>query len=767
MRTPYSFSALGRIFPRQVIHVCRQLLLGICLLAASGQAAAQAPPMQWDRTLGGTEHETMQVVQQTADGGYLLAGSSNSPVSLFKSQPRRGVDDYWVIKLDAQGRREWDRTLGGTSGTLNYLSGAQQTADGGYILGGMSWSGVGGDRTAPSRGNYDYWLVKLDAHGAVQWDRAYGTNGPDYFTSLQQTADGGYILGGYTGSGVNGDKTQPLRGNTDYWVVKVDAQGVQQWDRAFGGDPATPFHGNQLQQVRQTADGGYILGGYTTSGQGGDKTQASRGSSDFWLIKLDAQGTKIWDRTLGGAGSDLLVALQPTPDGGYILAGTSTSGVGGDKSQPSRGSGDYWLVKTDAQGVKEWDRTFGGTDYDEVSSVCLGTDGGYLIGGFTRSGATGDKTQPGRGQTDQWLVKVDNHGRLQWDRTLGGADFDNLGQVQPTADGGYILGGSSSSGVSGEKSEPNQNTNYTPDGWLIKLGSPTVHITGPAVVCPGSQLQLTAASTSPILTYSWNTGATTPTLPVTQPGTYTVKVTFAGGFTSTATQQVTLFSAVPTLTGDSVLCSGRSGTLTAAAVGATAFAWSTGATTPTITLTQPGVYSVLVTYATGCTNTARIKVRAAPTPPPFTLGIDTVTCVGQPLLLRVPSAVQQAGLSYQWSTGATTPFLLVRESGTYALTVHTSCENRTTSRVVTFRACVAIPNIITPNYDKLNDVFVIQGLPGSDWSLEVYNRWGKQVYQTPIYQHDWGREVLAGTYFYVLRQAATGTLYKGWLEVVR
>jgi len=740
-------------------------LLLLCFLfavlgATPGAWAQGSPPVtQWDRTLGGSERDLARVVLPTRDGGYLLGGYSNSPAGALKTQPRRGADDYWVIKFDAQGVRQWDRTLGGTSTSLSYLSDAQQTADGGFLLGGVSNSGPGGDRTAASRGNFDYWIVKLDAQGGTQWDRAYGGSGPDYFTSLRQTTDGGYVLGGYSGSAVGGDKSQPSRGVYDYWVLKVDAQGAKQWDRTFGGVP-TGFSGaSQLQRVLQTADGGYILGGIIEGTTGGDQTQASRGGADYWLVKLNAQGTKQWDRTFGGPDTDVLVALCPTPDGGFALAGTSSSGVGGEKSEPCRGQGDYWLVKTDAQGQRQWDRTFGGADHENLRDVCLGADGGYLLAGTSPSPVSGDKTQPALGDGDVWLVKADDRGATQWDRTLGGAGQDDGRAVHAAPDGGYILGAGSESGASADKSEPSLGQ---VDVWLVKLAPPQVRITGPGVVCAGNPTQLVAVATGAVLAYRWNTGATTAALPVTQPGSYTVTATFVGGYTSSATQIVTPFSAVATIGGDTVLCPGRGVVLTAGAAGATGLLWSTGATTPALAVNQPGTYALVATYPGGCTSRAQVRVRASAPLPPFSLGRDTTLCDGTTLQLAAPAGAA----AYRWSTGATTPTLLVGQAGTYTVQLTTACDTRSASRVVNYRPCAVIPNVITPNGDRLNDRFVVQGLAG-DWTLQLYNRWGQRVYATGAYRNEWGPEAAPGVYYYVLTQAGRATVYKGWVEVIR
>lgn len=269
----------------------------LCLFVTS--AIAQRPVKQWDRSFGGDGYDGLQSMQQTLDGGYILGGFSSSNISGDKTQACQGREDYWVVKVDGQGSKQWERTFGGDN--WDYLQSMQQTTDGGYILGGYSDSGVSGDRSVPSQPSpsglspTDYWLVKLDAQGNKQWDRAYGGSGTDLFSSLQQTADGGYILGGKSYSTLSGDQTQPSRGGADFWVIKVDAQGNKQWDRALGGQQE-----EALTCLQHTRDGGYILGGFSMSGISGDRTKSSRGGNDFWVIKLDNQGNQQWDQAYGG-----------------------------------------------------------------------------------------------------------------------------------------------------------------------------------------------------------------------------------------------------------------------------------------------------------------------------------------------------------------------------------------------------------------------------------------------------------------------------------
>ncbi|QNF32138.1 T9SS type A sorting domain-containing protein [Adhaeribacter swui] len=502
---------------------------------------------EWDRTYGGNNQDIAFSIQQTSNGGYVLAGYSDSNISGDKSQDGKGSEDYWVIKIKANGSKEWDRTFGGNS--QDALASVKQTSDGGYILGGSSYSGVSGDKTQSSRGNNDYWVVKLKADGTKEWDRTIGGNSDDNLSSVQQTNDGTYILGGSSYSGISGNKTHSSKGGNDYWIVKLNTNGSYAWDKTIGGNSD-----DYLTYLQQTNDGNYIMGGYSYSNKSGDKSQPNKNSWDYWIVKVDNSGTNLnqlisfapflykdlddppialsattssglpvtftvesgpatisngnmltltgvgtvtikaaqpgntiylpvsttrsfvvepaskikeqWNRTIGGNSTDQLTSIQKTSDGGYIVGGSSSSGKSSDKSQASKGGLDYWIVKLKADGTKEWDKTFGGNGNDNLTSVQQTSDGGYILGGYSSSGKSGDKSQARKGSLDYWIVKVKTNGTKEWDKTLGGRDPDWLTSVQQTSDGGYILGGYSESGIGADKTEDYQGLT---DFWVIKL----------------------------------------------------------------------------------------------------------------------------------------------------------------------------------------------------------------------------------------------------------------------------------------------------------
>ncbi len=449
------------------LNLCKMkkvFILFVVTLCVLPPLFAQTPSIQWQNTIGGNYEDVLYSLQQTADGGYILGGRSTSNISGDKTENSLGSEDYWVVKLDATGTIQWQNTIGGNG--IEFLFSLQQTADGGYILGGYSESNVSGDKTENSLGNADYWVVKLNALGAIQWQNTIGGNDIDVLNSIQQTADGGFILGGNSHSNISGDKTENSLGSADYWVVKLNATGAIQWQNTIGGDGF-----DLLFSIQQTADGGYILGGFSSSNISGDKTENALGNEDYWVVKLNATGAIQWQNTIGGNGIDELNSIQLTADGGYILGGSSNSNISGDKTENSLGEEDYWVIKLNAAGVIQWQNTIGGNFEEQFYSLQQTADGGYIIGGYSDSNISGDKTENCLGWYDFWVIKLNATGSIQWQNTIGGNSYDALIALLQTVDGGYILGGISFSNISGDKTE---NSNGDIDYWVIKLAPESV-----------------------------------------------------------------------------------------------------------------------------------------------------------------------------------------------------------------------------------------------------------------------------------------------------
>ncbi|MEP7317509.1 MAG: T9SS type A sorting domain-containing protein [Panacibacter sp.] len=417
------------------------------------------------KTIKGNSWDIFPYAALTTDGGFIIGGFSYSGVWGHKSEAVRGnagYPDFWVIKFNAEGKIQWDKTIGGK--LTDELHALIQTADGGYMLGGYSASNISFEKTENSRGGSDYWIVKLGRKGDIEWDKTIGGSGADVLHSIKQTTDGGYILGGYSLSDISGEKTESSRGGSDYWVVKLNSNGIKQWDKTIGG-----AGNDQLNAIQQTADGGYILGGYSSSNISGEKTENSYGNNDYWMVKLNNNGIKQWDKTIGGAGNDQLNAMQQTADGGFILGGESDSNVSGEKTENSRGSSDYWIVKLDTQGDIEWDKTIGGNSYDVLHALQQTKDGGYISGGQSASDSSGEKTENTIGEwqeSDYWVVKLNSNGGIEWDKTIGGNATDILTDIHEIKKNNYLLVGYSGSPVSGDKTQP---TRDLWDFWTVNL----------------------------------------------------------------------------------------------------------------------------------------------------------------------------------------------------------------------------------------------------------------------------------------------------------
>lgn len=414
------------------------------------------PVIKWQQTLGGVDTDNLFAIVPTPDQGYILGGQSNSGISGEKTAVSKGVYDYWIVKLDSTGGIEWQKTIGGTDQDM--LTGISLCPQGGYIVSGMSRSGIGGDKTDTSRDEPAYaaftggdvWLLRLNDSGNILWQKTFGGLYAEGITKIAATADGGFIVGTSSASSISGDKTEINRSEnnaslaslffifSDFWIFKLDASGNMQWQKTLGGEDI-----DQLYCIRQTPDGGYIVGGTSesffltntgTAISGGDKTDTIRGKADYWVLKLNATGAIQWQKTIGGSDEDRLTSIDITSDGGYILGGYSSSGISGEKTDTCKGTYDYWILKLSGTGAIQWQKTIGGNGADLLSSIRKTADGGYLVSGASASGQSGDKTENGYGGlTDFWLLKLDATGNIRWQKTLGGMS-SNLDNTEMPAD---------------------------------------------------------------------------------------------------------------------------------------------------------------------------------------------------------------------------------------------------------------------------------------------------------------------------------------------
>jgi len=383
--------------------------------------------LTWDKTFGGNSEDMGFSIIQTEEGGYAIAGytillrrekkddwrSKLGYIILEKSKKQ----DFWIIKLDKNGNMEWDETFG-DEGT-DVANSIIQTKDGGYIIAGFIWTVYASKQ--------DICVIKLDESGNIEWEKTFDKDEHDIPYSIIQTKDGGYAIAGGTG--------KRFWGEVNCWVIKLDAKGNMEWDNNFGGTGwdeiysiiqtkdgsfittgcvwskgagrgdvrvaklnkrgnlvwDKTFGGSENDETRsivQTEDGGYVVAGFTVSEDTGDR--------DIWIIKLDKEGNKVWDRTFGGTSEDWANSIIQNKNGDYIVAGwTKSIGVG---------KTDVWIIKLNKRGDLVWDKTFGGSENDEAHSIIQTNDGGYAVTGWTKSKGTGN--------ADVWVIKLDENGNL-------------------------------------------------------------------------------------------------------------------------------------------------------------------------------------------------------------------------------------------------------------------------------------------------------------------------------------------------------------------
>jgi hypothetical protein len=313
---------------------------------------------QWDKRFGGTLDDLLISINPTQDGGYILGGDSKSPISGDKTQDdwdtTNSTGDYWVVKIDSLGNKQWDKRFGGT--LVDYMGSVIQTPDGGYLVGGTVYSDSSGDISEPTFGGSDYWIVKIDSLGNKEWDKRYGGVDAEIFSMIEPTKDGAYILAGSSTSDSSGNKSQHNcnpNGSNDYWIIKIDSLGNKLWDKDYGGSGV-----DNLETVSQTMDGGYLLGGYSGSFISCEKTENNLGGAQSWIIKIDSLGNKQWDKTILTNGFDIEsgFAIQ-TIDSCYAIANFTSAGIGGYKTQPNwninDSTDDYWMVKFCFTGIPE------------------------------------------------------------------------------------------------------------------------------------------------------------------------------------------------------------------------------------------------------------------------------------------------------------------------------------------------------------------------------------------------------------------------------
>jgi hypothetical protein len=413
------------------------------------------------KTFGGSLDEKIGGVVKTNDGGMIVVGHTNSADGDINKQYDQ--IDIWIIKIDSQGNKVWRKTIGGSKN--DYGTSIIATNDGNFIISGYTESS---DGIVPSNfGFHDFLVVKINSSGEVIWSRNYGFSGHDHAHKIIQTSDGGYFVVGFSeysgieGSGGtqnNGEGHEMghkgvLHGSGEYIGVKIDGQGNFMWYRYFGGT-----QNDRVNDVVEANDGGLVMVGYSESSNF-DITD-SKGSYDFWVVKINANGSLNWKHNYGGSAIDQAYGITKTNNNSYLIVGRTNS-LDNDVSK-SLGGFDAWLIHIDDHGHLIWNKSFGGSEFDSAEQIRMLSNGNFGIVGNTRS----ILNNINKGQNDYWFLEVDNkaNSKVYWQKTFGGSNIDIAKDFyQNNNNEIFIVGESQSSDFDVNLNRGNN------DLWMLKL----------------------------------------------------------------------------------------------------------------------------------------------------------------------------------------------------------------------------------------------------------------------------------------------------------
>lgn len=343
------------------------------------------PPVDivWEKTHGRSEYDRAESIVDSGDGQFMVAGRTSS----FGAG---GLDAY-LLKIDGNGNKVWEKTCGGSGDDVANC--IVQSGDGGYVVAGWTTSFGAGLR--------DVYLLKIDSSGNKIWEKAYGGHSGDGAFSIVESGNGEFIAAGIT--------TSFGAGNASAYLLKIDSDGNKVWEKTYGGNKD-----DVANWIIRSGDDGFIVTGWTDS--------FGAGGLDFYLLKIDGDGSKVWEKAYGGSDDDEAIGIVESGDGGFIVAGYTTSEFE-----------DVCLLKIDADGNKVWEKTYGGNDDDWAYRIVQSGEGGFIITGVTYSF--------GAGYMDMYLLKIDGDGNKIWETAIGGSEDDEPWEIIETGDGTFMVAG--------------------------------------------------------------------------------------------------------------------------------------------------------------------------------------------------------------------------------------------------------------------------------------------------------------------------------------
>jgi hypothetical protein len=395
---------------------------------------------------GGTQEELFYSTVAAAGGGFISVGYTASDDGDVTSN--HGAHDLWIVRTDTAGKLLWQRTMGGSGN--DYGGYIIACPDGGYLIAGSTNSNDG-DVTS-THGGFDGWVIKIDGNGNTLWQKTYGGLADDYLWFVTAAPGGGYILAGQSNS-FDGDLSKTVKGPGG-WVMKLDGSGNVLWSKSFGHN-----QNNNFFSAVASPDGGWVLCGQASSNS--QDLSDFHGAVDYWVVKVDSGGNNVWQHAFGGSGSDIEPFLVKGVNGGYLVAGTSSSNDGNVSG--NHGGNDVFVVRIDESGNISWAKSYGGSAFDEDFVAVATQDGNYLVGGNSQS-SDGDVTGGNRGGMDAWLFELDDNGNILWQKSLGGTKDDYVWGIIEVSQGNFAFCGQS---TSNDGDIHGAHGNW--DAWLMKF----------------------------------------------------------------------------------------------------------------------------------------------------------------------------------------------------------------------------------------------------------------------------------------------------------
>lgn len=433
----------------------KKIVAIICLIFTANIAKSQIA-IEWQHCFGVAEDaEYARAMKQTPDGGIIIAGTNSG--------------DCLLLKIDSLGNQQWTQTYGGTS--FEYFYDVVVCADGGYLGVGYTNSNDGdvvGFHPGCSQ-CIDGWIVKTDANGNLMWQRSLGGSERDAMYSAVQNQNNEYIVAGFASSS-NGDLTNISPGWVATWILRIDSMGVILQQAIIGG--GTGSVGNK---ITETNDGGYALA--CTANTGGGILDTAFGGADVYIMKVDTGLNVLWAHVYGGSGGEVMYDIKQTADGGFIMCGWTGSMDG--YVSGNHGNMDFWVVKTDSIGHFEWQKCLGSSYYEDAYSILQTSSGNYLLTGRLFGGAIdGDITNPIGADADFWIVCLDPTGNLLWQKSIGGGSYDQSYALIALNDGSYAAAGVTGSNDFDVSGFHSISGIINPDLWCVKFTDHPNAITG-------------------------------------------------------------------------------------------------------------------------------------------------------------------------------------------------------------------------------------------------------------------------------------------------